>query len=165
MSSETIVIKKHGVDRTMKSPNTDSTKSKLLISTLWIFSSLYSSAKIDFNANITGISIGFNLQDVILVALTAWMLHKGVTTRTIALIFPWVSATAYSLYYNHYKSLMKMTRILKHVKNTTALPWIALFATTVGIVLRVVLVLRILQLSANLWYRKRLEKELYNPVN
>ncbi|CAH1112666.1 unnamed protein product [Psylliodes chrysocephalus] len=167
MSAETIVIKNPAPnfpENTVKFSSAE-TNSKLLITTLWLFSSIFSAAKIDFNANITGISIGFNLQDVILVTLTAWMLHRGFTSRTVALIFPWVSATMYSLYYNHYKSLSRMIRILRHVKHATALPWIALFAATVGLVLRVVLVLRILQLSANLWYRKKLEKELYNPLN
>ncbi|XP_050501954.1 uncharacterized protein LOC126881623 [Diabrotica virgifera virgifera] len=137
--------------------------SKLLSSTLWLVSSMYSAAKLDFSSNMAGVSIGFNLQDVLLIILTAWMLNKGLATRNVALIFPWVIAATYGLYYNHYKSLVRMTSTLKPIKHATPIPWIALFVTSMGLVLKAILIFRILQLSANLWYRKKLENELYQP--
>ncbi|KAH1016437.1 hypothetical protein HUJ04_007655 [Dendroctonus ponderosae] len=105
------------------------------------------------------------MQDVVLIVFTAWMLHKGLSTRNIAFIFPWVVVTLYGLYFNHYKSLRRMMLILKTVRQTTGLPWLALFLTSIGLGLRVILILRTLQLSANLWYRRKLEKELYETLN
>ncbi|XP_074036064.1 uncharacterized protein [Leptinotarsa decemlineata] len=167
MSSSTIVIKTppNYPDSVLKANPLEQKSSKLLISSLWLFSSVFSAAKIDFSANVTGISFSFNIQDVLLVSFAAWMLHKGLATRNVALIFPWILAALYGLYYNHYKSLSRMAAVLKHVRHTTALPWIALSTTALGLVLRVILIMRILQLSANLWYRKKLEKELYEPIN
>ncbi|KAJ8970250.1 hypothetical protein NQ317_017612, partial [Molorchus minor] len=97
--------------------------------------------------------------------------------RNVALVFPWVIVTLYGLYYNHYKSLSKMTTVLRSVRHATGLPWLALFVTSIGLgkylkyprpksitVLRVFLVLKVLHLAAHLWYRKKLEKELYEPI-
>ncbi|XP_023311436.1 uncharacterized protein LOC111692011 [Anoplophora glabripennis] len=166
-SSSTIVIKNPAPnfpDTALKSLNEQKSPALLVVS-LWLFSSIFSAAKTDFSSNTTGISIAFNMQDVVLVAFSAWMLLRGLSTRSAALIFPWVIVTLYGLYFNHYKSLSKMMTVLRHVRHATALPWIALFVTAVGLVLRVLLTLRILQLSANLWYRKKLEKELYETIN
>lgn len=76
-----------------------------------------------------------------------------------------------------------MMAILKTVRQSTGLPSVALFLTSIGLGLyelsdikkmdyllcflglRVILTLRILQLSANLWYRRKLEKELYDTLN
>ncbi|KAJ8956675.1 hypothetical protein NQ318_014030 [Aromia moschata] len=174
MSSSTIVIKNPGPnlqDGILKAKLAEQKSPTLLIITLWVFSSIFSAAKIDFSSNVTGISISFNMQDVVLIAFSAWMLHRGLSTRNVALIFPWVIVTVYGLYYNHYKSLSKMLGVLRSIRHTTGLPWIALFITSIGLgkynkttLLRVVLILRIIQLSANLWYRRKLEKELYEPV-
>ncbi|CAH1973836.1 unnamed protein product [Acanthoscelides obtectus] len=164
MSSSTIMIKS-------PSPNYQDIRHlqeykfpTLLVFSLWTFSSMFSAAKIEFSSNVTGISVAFNMQDVVLIAFASWMLHRGLATRNIALIFPWVIVTFYGLYYNHYKSVSKMATILRHIRYVTAVPWLALFAISIGLVLRVILTLRILQLSANLWYRKKLEKELYETV-
>ncbi|KAJ8934020.1 hypothetical protein NQ314_013656 [Rhamnusium bicolor] len=169
MSSSTIIIKnpvptiQDGTILKTKFPEHKS--SALLIISLWVFSSIYSAAKTDFSSNATGISIAFNMQDVVLIVFAAWMLHRGLATRNVALIFPWVIVTLYGLYYNHYKSLSKMMSVLRHIRHASALPWVALFITAIGLVLRVILTLRILQLSANLWYRKKLEKELYETIH
>ncbi|KAF7278671.1 uncharacterized protein LOC143195827 [Rhynchophorus ferrugineus] len=150
----------------MKLPKFQEPKSStLLLLSLWIFQSIFSACKMEFYANMQGISISFNIQDVILISFAAWMLHKGLSSRNIALIFPWVIVTLYGLYYNHYRSLRRMTALLKSVRLSSALPWIALFLTAVGLVLRMILTIRTLQLSANLWYRKKLEKELYQTLN
>ncbi|XP_056640590.1 uncharacterized protein LOC130895391 [Diorhabda carinulata] len=166
MSSSTIILKPKTtiISDEIMSISSTQPKSKLMVSSLWIFSSIFSAAKIDFSSNLTGISIGFNLQDVLLIMFTAWMLQKGLTTRNFVLILPWVIGTGYGLYYNHYKSFMRMAGLLKHVRHATSLPWIAIFFASVALVLRALLILRILQLSANLWYRKKLEKELYEPI-
>ncbi|KAJ8922969.1 hypothetical protein NQ315_001515 [Exocentrus adspersus] len=167
MSSSTIVIKNpvpNFPDSTLKSLNEQKSPALLIVS-LWLFSSIFSAAKTDFSSNTTGVSIAFNMQDVVLIAFSSWMLHRGLATRSSALIFPWVIVTLYGLYFNHYRSLSKMMTVLRHVRHATALPWIAIFITAVGLVLRVVLTVRILQLSANLWYRRKLEKELYETIN
>ncbi|KAL1489180.1 hypothetical protein ABEB36_014118 [Hypothenemus hampei] len=133
----------------------------ILVASLWLFQSIFSACKIDFNGSFQGIAVSFNMQDVALIAFSAWMLHKGLSTRNIALVFPWIIVTLYGLYFNHYKSLMRMMSILKTVRHSTSLPWMTLFLTSIGLGLRIILILRTLQLSANLWYRKKLEKELY----
>lgn len=49
------------------------------------------------------------------------------------MVFPWIVVTLYGLHYNHYKSLTKMTRVLRLNRNSTALPWLALFMTGFGL--------------------------------
>ncbi|KAG5876630.1 hypothetical protein JTB14_005046 [Gonioctena quinquepunctata] len=166
MSSSTIVIKNppNYPGSVLKTNVLEQKSPTLLISSLWLFSSIFSAAKIDFSTNVTGVSVAFNVQDAVLISFSAWVLHRGLSSRNIALIFPWIMVTLYGLYYNHYRSLSRMMTILKHVRHATALPWIALSTTAIGLVLRVILILRILQLSANLWYRKKLEKELYESM-
>nr|CAI5826269.1 unnamed protein product [Callosobruchus analis] len=164
MSSSTIMIKSPSPNFPEIRHMQDYKSPSLLIFSLWIFSSMFSAAKIEFTSNVTGISIAFNMQDVALIAFASWMLHRGLASRNIALVFPWVVVTFYGLYYNHYKSVSKMAAVLRHIRYVTAVPWLALLAISIGLVLRVILTLRVLQLSANLWYRKKLEKELYESI-
>ncbi|VEN60209.1 unnamed protein product, partial [Callosobruchus maculatus] len=146
MSSSTIMIK-------TPSPNfpgvrhfQDYKSPSLLIVSLWLFSSMFSAAKIEFTSNVTvlkrrklyqpfiaGISIAFNMQDVVLIAFASWMLHRGLASRNIALVFPWVIVTLYGLYYNHYKSVSKMAAVLRHIRYVTAVPWLALLAISIGL--------------------------------
>ncbi|XP_050308587.1 uncharacterized protein LOC126744994 [Anthonomus grandis grandis] len=139
--------------------------SVLYLTSLWLFQSIFSACKMEFSSNIQGVTVSFNIQDVVLIAFAAWMLHRGLSTRNIALIFPWVIVTLYGLYFNQYRSIKRMMSILKAVRNSTGLPWMALIIISVGLGLRVILILRTLQASANLWYRRKLEKELYETLN
>jgi len=68
----------------------------LLVASMWLFQSIFSACKMEFTGNLqgelsssfssvryvtfTGISVSFNMQDVVLIAFTAWMLHKGLAT-------------------------------------------------------------------------------------
>ncbi|XP_030751942.1 uncharacterized protein LOC115879314 [Sitophilus oryzae] len=169
MSSSTLALKNNPTnyeELNLKCPKFQEPKSPaLLLTSLWLFQSIFSACKMDFYTNVQGISITFNIQDVVLISFAAWMLHKGLSSRNIALILPWIIVTLYGLYYNHYRSLRRMTVILRAVRLASPFPWIALFLTAVGLGLRMALTLRTLQLSANLWYRKKLEKELYQTLS
>ncbi|XP_066261704.1 uncharacterized protein [Euwallacea similis] len=131
-----------------------------MIASLWLFQSIFSACKIEFTGNLQGASISFNIQDVLLIMSTAWMMHKGLCMRNTTLILPWVVVTLYGLYFNHYKSLLKMVAVLRAVRHSSGLPWVALFLTSISLGLRVIFILRTLLLSANLWYRRKLEKKL-----
>lgn len=71
----------------------------LLVASMWLFQSIFSACKMEFTGNLqggssiihfsfscfgyivfAGISVSFNMQDVVLIAFTAWMLHKGLAT-------------------------------------------------------------------------------------
>lgn len=41
--------------------------------------------------------------------------------------------TMYGLYFNHYKSLRRMMAILKTIRHSTGLPWVALFLSAIGL--------------------------------
>ncbi|XP_060522381.1 uncharacterized protein LOC132699593 [Cylas formicarius] len=134
----------------------------LLLTSLWLFSAINSAAKVEFFTNMTGVAVTFNMQDVLLIAFTSWMLHRGLSTRNVALIVPWLVFTLYGIYYNQYKSLVQMLSILRSIRHVSSLAWIAIGISFLGLVLRAILAVRTLQLSTNLWYRKKLEKELLN---
>nr|CAH7761760.1 unnamed protein product [Callosobruchus chinensis] len=119
----------------------------LLIFSLWMFSSIFSATKIEFTSNVTvlkrrklyqpfiaGISIAFNTQDVVLIAFASWMLNRGLASRNIAVVFPWV--IFYGLYYNHYTSISRMAAVLRHIRYVTAVPWLAVLAISIGLVVR-----------------------------
>ncbi|CAH0563471.1 unnamed protein product [Brassicogethes aeneus] len=162
MSSSTIVYRSPKFkDKNQLSNDSSERSSALLILSLWLFACIFSVAKSEFSSNMTGISISFNMQDVLFMGFACWLLHKGLSSRNVILVIPWMTMTIYSLYYNHYRGITKMILILKHSRSHQTLPWLALLISTIGLFIRVLLTLRILQLSANLWYRKKLEKELY----
>ncbi|XP_066147097.1 uncharacterized protein [Euwallacea fornicatus] len=165
MNSETLAVQRHpprhqisqkGVDGKF----TESEPSVLLMASLWLFQSIFSACKIEFIGNLQGAAISFNVQDVLLLMSAAWMMHKGLCMRKTTLIFPWVVVTLYGLYFNHYKSLRKMVAVLRTVRYSTGLHWVALVLMSVSLGLRVIFILRTLLLSANLWYRRKMEKKL-----
>nr|CAH7742847.1 unnamed protein product [Callosobruchus chinensis] len=177
MSSSIIMIKTPSPNFPEVRQQQDYKSPALLIFSLWMFSSIFSATKIEFTSNVTvlkrrklyqpfiaGISIAFNMQDVVLIAFASWMLNRGLASRNIAVVFPWVIVTFYGLYYNHYMSISRMAAVLRHIRYVTAVPWLALLTISIGLVVRVILTLRVLQLSANLWYRKKLEKEFYESI-
>ncbi|RZC35893.1 uncharacterized protein BDFB_006605 [Asbolus verrucosus] len=98
---------------------------------IWTFSGLYAAAKTNFSPNITGVSVSFAVHDLLLMFLTSLLLYKGLTSRNIILLLPWMGMTLHTLYYNHYLGLINNFTTLKGVKKLSWLPWINLSVNTV----------------------------------
>ncbi|XP_066251367.1 uncharacterized protein [Euwallacea similis] len=160
MSSGTVAVEEFPsadeIDKKSANPKlTESQPPILLIASLWLFNAIFCACKVQFTRNLQGVFISFNIQDVMLTMFAAWMMHKGLATRHIELIYPWVIVILYGLYFNHYNSLRRMMTVLKASRYSTGLPWTALFLMSIALGLKVILVMRTLQLSTNLWYRRR----------
>ncbi|XP_044759438.1 uncharacterized protein LOC123317119 [Coccinella septempunctata] len=163
MSASTIVIKNPPPSATgsvRKSTLNNATYS-IVVPTLWLVSAVFAAARADTSPNGTGVLVSLTIQDVIMLTISCWLLHKSLCTRNFLLAVPWVGMMAYSIYFTHYKGLLKMISTFRYARVNSTLPWMTVGLSIVALVIRTFLTMRVLQLSTYLWYRKRLEKELY----
>ncbi|KAK9888275.1 hypothetical protein WA026_000538 [Henosepilachna vigintioctopunctata] len=163
MSASTIVIKNPppSVCGSVKKNCLGSTTYSIVVPTLWLLSAVFASARADPSPNGTGVIVSLTIQDVLMLVLSSWLLHKSLCSRNFIMAVPWVGMMIYSIYFTHYKGVIRMISALRYARINTTLPWLTVGLSLVALVIRAFLTMRVLQLSTYLWYRKRLEKELY----
>ncbi|KAL3273642.1 hypothetical protein HHI36_015072 [Cryptolaemus montrouzieri] len=163
MSASTIVIKNPPPSTcgSLRKSCLNGTTYSIVVPTLWVVSAVFASARADTSPNGTGLLISLTIQDVIMLMISCWLLHKSLCTRNFLLAIPWVGMMTYSIYFTHYKGVLKMISTFRYARISSTLPWLTVGLSITALVIRTFLTVRVLQLSTYLWYRKRLEKELY----
>lgn len=93
---------------------------------LWTIAAIVATAHTDLNLKITGVSLTFRLQDVLILILTTCMLAHGFTTANPYLVVPWIVATSWNVYCYQYSNLIKMVEVLQKARVVPKLAWVAL---------------------------------------
>lgn len=142
-------------------PRKSDAQGAVVVTTLWIIAAIFACARTDPSPNGTGVLVSLTVQDVLILCTASWLLYKSLCARSIILAVPWIIVMMYSIYFTHYKSILKMVYAFKSSKIYAPLPWMTVCLSGIALFIRSILTFRVLQLSTYLWYRKRLEKELY----
>ncbi|KAF2898186.1 hypothetical protein ILUMI_07990 [Ignelater luminosus] len=131
---------------------------------LWTIAAIVAAAQTETSSNVTGVSVTFKMQDVLLMLFTTCLLARGISIGNPYLFYPWVILSTWSLYQSQYPGLIKMLHILKRTKGVSRLACVAFGIDVLGIVTKLILIYRIAHLSVNLWYQKKLQHETMNKI-
>ncbi|CAG9774013.1 unnamed protein product [Ceutorhynchus assimilis] len=138
--------------------------STLFSTFIWICEACIQACRVNLTGNLQGTTYSVSVQEALILMFLAWMMKKGISTRTLSLSLPWVGMSLYSLYFNQYKGLVMMVNVLKAHRNSNQLilPRVALFIYGTSLFVRLFLICRVFQAAASLWYRKEAEKEIFD---
>ncbi|EFA05132.1 uncharacterized protein LOC103313345 isoform X1 [Tribolium castaneum] len=125
---------------------------------LWTISGIYAASRNSFNQNVSGLILSFLVSDLIVMTFASIVLCKGLIDKSIILLIPWMSLTAYSLYFTHYQGIVSTLTVLKRLKKISWLPWSSIVASVLLLIVRGTLTIRMFQLGVHLWFRKKLNE-------
>ncbi|KAK5641440.1 hypothetical protein RI129_009987 [Pyrocoelia pectoralis] len=131
----------------------------------FLFSSLITSAYIDSNFKLSGLSHTFKIHDTLMLVLSILLLARSFSTENPYLMLPWIIITGWNMYYCQYESLLKILTNGTKMKHLSKMATLTFGLIVLTIVTKIILILRVAILGVEMWYQNHLEQATLKKQN